>query len=147
MENPGIEGRSDFYFGNNNPVADGKQLVVTATDDNGNTNSTLLVLEEKATDNVDITAPNLHGFDIGAIDLTYAENAKLSLTKESIDALSDNDNVLVIHGAIDDTVTFDGTGTMLESETINGQVYDVYDVGGDTVIKIDHDIQFVQSIV
>ncbi|WP_237062141.1 Ig-like domain-containing protein [Loktanella sp. M215] len=147
LANPGEAGRSDFYFGTNNPVADGKHLVVTATDDHGNTNSTLLVLEEKATDNVDITAPNLDGFDIGAIDLSYAENAKLSLTKATIDALSDNDNVLVIHGAIDDTVTFHGTGTMQGTETINGQAYDVYDVGGDTVIKIDHDIQFVQSIV
>ena len=138
----------ELEFGFDSPVVDGKQLVVTARDDAGNTNSTLLVLDEQSTNNVDITAAGLKTFNIGAIDLTFADKSELSLTKADIDALSSNDNVLVIHGATDDTVTFTGAAaTLTGSETINGQAYDVYTVGEDTTIKVDHDIQFNQSLV
>ena len=146
--NPANPGRLDFYFDRGDNIVDGKQLVVTQTDVNGNSNSTLLVLDEQSTNVVDVKATGLDTFNIGAIDMSFADKSELSLTKADIDALSANDNVLVIHGATDDIVTFTGgTATLTGTETINGETYNVYSVGGDTVIKIDDEIQFNSTIV
>ena len=142
-----LNGRTgELEFGFDNPVVDGKQLIVTATDDHGNTNSTLLVLDERSTNVVDVTATGIDGFNVGAIDLTFADKSTLSLTKANIDDLSANDNVLVVHGALDDAVTFQGTATMTGTEVIGGETYNVYSVGGDSVLKIDDDIQFSTTI-
>ncbi|MBS1304254.1 hypothetical protein [Loktanella sp. SALINAS62] len=138
--NPGME-----TFGFDNPVVNGKQLVVSSADAAGNTNSTLLVVD--ATTPIDVTAAGLDSFNIGSIDLKLADNASLSLTKADIDALSDNDNVLVIHGAVDDMVNLNGTAVSSGTQQINGQTYDVYNLGDDTQLIIDQDIRFTQSVV
>jgi len=64
------------------------------------------------------------------------------------EALSDNDNSLIVHGGTDDALTLDGTATQTGTQTINGQSYDVYsvgDAGGELIVS--QDIDFNQSSV
>ncbi|MCF6444598.1 Ig-like domain-containing protein [Nereida sp. MMG025] len=131
-------GRLDFEF--NEAVPDGSQLVVSAADEAGNQNSTLLVLDDVNTDVVNLNAPGLDNFDIGAINLALAENADLTLTAADLEGLSDHSNEVRIHGGEDDTVTIAGAIATGETETINGQTYDVYslgDEGGSLIINED----------
>ncbi|SEQ29105.1 hypothetical protein SAMN05428995_103476 [Loktanella sp. DSM 29012] len=143
MKNFPADGEETFSF--DAPVVDGKQLVITATDDAGNSNSTLLVVDVNGV--VNLNAAGLDTFNIGAIDLDQGDNARLTLTKESIDALSNNDNVLVVHGSIDDSVTFNGNAAWKETQQIDGRSYDVYSLGDDSELVIDSSIAFSQNVV
>ena len=129
-------------------VPDGSHLVVTTGDAAGNTNSTLLVLDEDGNSVVDMNAAALSDFNIGAIDLEYAEDSALTLSVADLEALSGNDNSLTIHGGIDDHVTLNGTAQITGTTTIDGQDYNVFTVGdnGGELI-INQDIDFNQSVI
>ena len=138
------KGTLEFSF--DAPVPDGKHLVLNATDAAGNTNATYLVLDETGTNVVDATAQGLSTFNIGTIDLGLADKSSLTLTKQAIDALSDNDNVLVVKGAIDDTVTLDGPATKTGARMVDGEAFDVYSLGGDTELLVGQEITFSHGI-
>lgn len=129
-------------------VPDGSHLVVTTGDASGNTNSTLLVLDEDGASVVNMDAAALTEFNIGAIDLEYAEDSELTLNIAELEALSGNDNSLVIHGGIDDHVTLNGIAQMTGTREIDGQNYNVFSVGdnGGELI-INQDIDFNQNVV
>ena len=129
-------------------VPDGSHLVVTNEDLAGNTNSTLVVLDSDGTAVVDMGAAAIGEFNIGAIDMEFADASELTLSVSDLEALSDNDNSLIVHGGTDDALTLDGTATQTGTQTINGQSYDVYsvgDAGGELIVS--QDIDFNQSSV
>lgn len=83
------------------------------------------------------------GFNIGAIDLDFAEDSQITLSIADLEAMSDNDNILVIHGGSDDTITLNDDAKDAGSTVIDGRTYNVYDVGtnGGQLI-LDEDILF-----
>jgi len=128
----------EFEF--DSPLPDGSHLIVNETDSAGNENATYLVLEETGTNAVDLSG--LAGFDIGAIDLSFAKDAELTLDLATIEGLSDADNNLVIHGGVGDSdkVFIDGASNSGTSTTINGESYNIYTMGDDAQIFIEEGI-------
>ena len=137
-------------FGGNNlyeldpAVQDGSNLVVSATDDAGNTSSTFMALDDPASSDIDMTSVNsgLSGLEIEAIDLTFAEDTNLTLSLDQIEAFAEHSDTLAIHGGDDDTVTITGATNTGQSVTENGETYDVYTMGDHSVL-IDDDVNTV----
>ncbi|MEJ6397883.1 Ig-like domain-containing protein [Yoonia sp. 208BN28-4] len=138
-----FDGETSIRFTSENYVQDGSHLIVTDTDTAGNTNSTLFVLDDTATNDVSFPMANLDGYNIGAIDLELAEDTDLTISVADIKAMSDNDDNLIIHGGVDDSVTLEGTATDTgDTQVINSQTYKVVDLGDDSTLLINDQIQF-----
>jgi len=139
-------GETDYFFlddaGGIQPVSDGSQLVVSATDPGGNTASTYVVLDETSTSVVNIANPNLAAFDIETIDLRFGDQAQLTLSEEQVLALSGNSDRVLIQGGVDDHLTISGAQSAGTTQ-IDGQTYDVYTLGTDATLVVDDDIQVV----
>ena len=133
-------GAAGDYYGFDAPLPNGSHLVVNELDDAGNSNATFVVLEETATNAVDLGG--LSGFDIGAIDLGYAQDAELTLDLATLEGLSDVDNNLIIHGsdADNDSVTILGAADSGQSKNIDGKSYDIYTMGDDAQIFIEEGV-------
>ncbi|MFD1341630.1 Ig-like domain-containing protein [Litorisediminicola beolgyonensis] len=122
-------------------VPDGSHLVVTTTDAAGNTAGTYLVVDDTTTSEVAMTdalAQTLSEYEIGVIDLQFAEESQLTITEAQIKALAADGDELTVIGGADDVVTISGaeaTGT----ETVNGETFNTF-AFGDAVLKIDDDI-------
>lgn len=127
------------------PISDGTHLVVTGSDTAGNSASTLLVLENGATEATTTGNSGLSGFDIEALDLGYATGVDLTLSEADIKALSSNSDTVTIHGGDnDDTVRISGATDTGTNQTINGATYDVYTIGTDgTTLVIEDDITVI----
>ncbi|WP_420861810.1 Ig-like domain-containing protein [Algirhabdus cladophorae] len=141
-QDPSINGFGELEFQFQAPIPDGSHLVVSASDPSGNDSSTLFVLDESGTNTVNLGNTGLSQFDIGAIDLQFAENNELTLTAAELEGLSDATNELRINGGSDDTVTMLGaqaTGT----KVIDGKAYDVYSLGDEGTVIIDDEITVV----
>ncbi|OUS35462.1 hypothetical protein A9Q94_12890 [Rhodobacterales bacterium 56_14_T64] len=133
---------TEFTF--NSPISDGTHLVVTSEDAVGNSSSTLLVLEDNATEIGSTDHAGLSQFNIDALNLDYAADVDLTLTEADIIALSDNSDTVTIHGGNDDTVTVTGATDTGTNQTIDGQSYDVYTIGTDgTTLVIEDDINVI----
>ena len=130
-------GPNQEYYGFGAPLPNGSHLVVNETDDAGNSNATYVVLEETSTNAVDLGG--LSGFNIGAIDLGYAQDAELTLDLATLTGLSDADNNLIIHGsdADSDSVTILGAADTGQATSIDGKSYDIYTLGDDAEIMIE----------
>ncbi len=136
-------GEDHIAFDSGDGVQDGSHLIVTDEDDAGNTNSTLFVLDDQASNDFDVADVNTAGFNVGEIELTLAEDTDLTLSTQDIIDMSDNDSQLVIHGSSDDSVVLDGTATAAGTETIDGKVYNVHTLDSDdTTLIIAADIPF-----
>lgn len=136
-----VDGRqvaSDFVLFNA-PVPDGSYLVVRSMDVAGNESSTLYIRNTTAEVTVDLNRPGLHGFDIAAIDLG-ASDANLTITESQITAITGPDKTLVIRGGADDVVTMAGAQDTNLNQTIDGQTYSIFTLGG-TRVLVDDDIQ------
>lgn len=129
---------SDFVLFNT-PVPDGSYLVVRSMDTAGNESSTLYIRNTTAEVAVDLNRPGLHGFDIAAIDLG-ASDANLTITESQINAITGPDKTLVIRGGADDVVTMTGAADTNLNQTIDGQTYSIFTLGG-TRVLVDDDIQ------
>lgn len=121
------------------PVPDGSYLVIRATDAAGNEASTLYIRNTTAEVTVNLSRPGLQGFDIAAVDLS-ASDANLTITETQLSALTGPDKTLVIRGGVDDLVTMTGARNTQLHQTIDGQSYTIYTLGGQTVL-VDDDIQ------
>lgn len=129
-------GDGELLFSFNDRVPNGSSLVVETEDAAGNENSTLVVMDEGATD---IGNAGLAQFDIGAIDLSITEQSVLTLTESDLLAMSGASDTLVVHGDGDDVVNAAGAVDTGQTETIGGQVYNVYTLGEGSLI-VDSDI-------
>ena len=116
-------------------VPDGSYLVIDNVDAAGNETSTLLIVDNTNTVNVDLFRDGLSEFDFGAIDLSFAPQASLTLTAADLEALTGPDHRLVINGGADDSVSLQGAVATGQSE--GG--YAVYTLGTGTVL-VDEDI-------
>jgi hypothetical protein len=139
-------GETDYFFldgaGRPASVPDGSQLVVSGTDPGGNASSTYVVLDETNTQVVDVTNPNLAGFNIETIDLRFGDQAELTLTEAQLRGLSGNSDQVVVQGGADDQVTI--TGAQAAGQTqIDGQTFDVYTLGNDATVVVDEDINTI----
>ena len=132
---------SKFTFDAN--VPDGSHLVITATDDAGNLNGTYVVLDdESAATQVTLDAASLGDYNIGTLDLNFAEEGKLTIDETTLLALSSDTNELQINGGADDTVTITGA-TAAGSEVRDGQTYNIYTLGDEGTLVIDDDVTVV----
>ena len=122
-------------------VPDGSYLVINNADDAGNSASTLLIVDNTNSVNVDLDRAGLSRFDFAAIDLTFAPDAQLHITEEQLKALTGPDQQLIIKGDSGDIVAMEGATATGETETIGGQRYTVYTLGDDGAsILLDEDI-------
>ena len=133
---------SESTFAFNNVVPDGSHLVVTATDDAGNSTGTYIVLGDPnvSRNNVSLFS-NIGGREIDVIDLEFTEEATLTITEAQIVAMTGEDNTVRVLGNSDETVRITGA-TRTGSRFEDGQNYDVYELGDATVL-IDDDINNV----
>lgn len=133
-------GETSYNF--NQVVPDGSHLVVTATDNAGNSTGTYVVLDDPNTSQSNvILAGNIGGRKVDMIDLEFTEEATLTITEAQIVAITGEDNTVKVLGNSDETVRITGatrTGTRFE----DGTNFDVYQMGDATVL-IDDDISNV----
>ncbi|MEC7761432.1 MAG: Ig-like domain-containing protein [Pseudomonadota bacterium] len=143
--NPIATGEVDFYF--TQALPNGSHLIITKTDDAGNSSATLFALDKGLPDAIDLTNPGLGAHEIEAIDLRFAEDSTLQITSDLIEGLSTNSNTLTIHGSGDDAVNVNRSNGAVLTDTntnvqIGNEIYSIYTLGdeGGTLI-IDDDIR------
>ena len=118
--------------------------MVNATDVSGNTSSTLLIVDNTNATTVNLGRSGLARFDLAAIDLTFAPDAKLTISEAQLQSLTGPDNRLIVKGGLDDTVTLTGGHATGQSTVIDGERYAIFSLGtaGGTVL-LDDDIRAV----
>lgn len=127
------------YF-DNSPVPDGSYLVVSSQDAAGNESSTLYIRSTTGETTVDLSRAGLDHFDFGTINLT-ASHATLTLTEAQVNALTGPDKSMTISGAGDDHVNLVGATDAHSSQIINGESYNLYNLGtAGASVLIDSDI-------
>ncbi|MFD0857750.1 Ig-like domain-containing protein [Roseovarius aquimarinus] len=136
-------GETDYHFlnasGGSRTIPDGSQLIVTNTDAAGNASSTYVVLDETATDIVNISNPNLQGLQIEAIDLSFGDQSKLTLTEDIVKRLSETSDTVVVHGGADDHVTMLGA-VRGGSVMVDGASHTIYTLGDSAQVLLDDEI-------
>jgi hypothetical protein len=133
-------GETSYTF--SNVVPDGSHLVVTATDNAGNSTGTYVVLGDPDVSRTNVSlAGNIGGRHIDVIDLEFTEEATLTITEAQIVALTGEDNTVRVLGNSDETVRITGA-TRTGSRFEDGTNFDVYKLGDATVL-IDDDINNV----
>ena len=117
---------------------------LTCTDDAGNTSSTLVVLEDNATNASTVDHAGLGNFDISALNLDYGNDTNLVLTEAQIKAMSSATDELTVHGGADDTLTVSGAVDTGQTRMIDGQTYNVYTIGNDgATLIVDHEVNVI----
>ena len=141
-----VDGSNNTRFSFSSSIPDGTHLVVTGSDTAGNSGSTLLILEDNATEASTTGNSGLSQFEVEALDLGYSTDVDLTLTEADIKALSSNSDTLTIHGgdSDNDKVTITGATDTGANQTIDGETYSVYTIGNDGVtLVIEDDINVV----
>ena len=140
-ENSALRDETDIVF--NPDVPDGSHLVITATDAASNMTGTYVVLDDGAPNStVNLANPALGALNIETVDLSFAEEARLTIDEAALLALSRNSNELVVMGGTDDRVTISGaraSGTTVR----DGQAYDIYTLGTEGTIIVDDNIDVI----
>jgi hypothetical protein len=123
-------------------VPDGSYLVIDTADAAGNTSSTLLIPVNTGATQVSLDRPGLAGFDFSMIDLSFEDDARMTIDARTLRNLTGPDETLLVKGGADDTVTLLGSTATGQSRVFDGQAYDIYTLGdtGATVL-LDHDIR------
>ena len=123
-------------------VPDGSYLVINTADAAGNTSSTLLIPVNTGATQVSLDRQGLAGFDFSMIDLSFEDDARMTIDARTLRNLTGPDETLLVKGGADDTVTLLGSTATGQSRVFDGQAYDIYTLGdtGATVL-LDHDIR------
>ncbi|MFN4157620.1 MAG: Ig-like domain-containing protein [Gemmobacter sp.] len=125
-------------------VPDGSYLVVNTADAAGNQSSTLLVVDNTNAPTVNLGRGGLANFDFTAIDLSFAPDARMTITEAQLRDLTGPDNRLMVKGGADDTVTMVNATATGASEVIDGQRYAIYTLGSSgATLLLDDDIRTV----
>jgi len=149
-------GETDHFFldetGEMASIPDGSQLIVTNTDDAGNTSSTYVVPADNVTASLsDLPIGELGGLNIETVDLRFGDNSQLVITEDDLLALSQNSDTLVVEGNGSNAEDEGGNKvTMIGANKVDGGAdepagYDIYSLGDDATIVVDEDIQIVTS--
>lgn len=139
-----LNNETNFRFAST--VPDGSYLVINTEDTAGNQSSTLLIVNNTSAPEVDLSRAGLADFDFTAIDLTFAPDADLSITAQQLASLTGPSGELLIKGDADDQVTLIGGANSGTTQTIDGEIYKIYTLGGNSVL-IDDDILTTISVV
>lgn len=120
-------------------VPDGSYLVINTSDAAGNSANTLFIKNTATGVTVDLTREGLAAFDLSAIDLTRAPDARLTLTESQILSLTGPDETLLVKGEVTDHVTLVGVTSVRNDVTVDGKLFDIYTLGssGATVMLED----------
>ena len=141
-----VLGQTDYIFldgaGTPQSVPDGSELLVTSADAAGNTSSTLVVLDETATNAVDMGSLTLNGFNIDEIDLRLGDQRELTITEDQLRALSENGDQLVVRGGADDTVTIAGAQNAGTAQ-LDGETFQIYTLGSGANVVVDDEITVI----
>jgi hypothetical protein len=78
---------------------------------------------------VDLTRQGLENFDLSAIDLTRAPDARLTINAQQLESLTGPDQRLIVKGESTDQVTLRNVTNVQDDVVINGQRYDIYTLG------------------
>ena len=132
-----VFGETNFRF--TAPVPDGSYLVINTADGAGNNSSTLLIVDNTNAAQVSLGRPGLAGFDLSAIDLSFAPEARMTIDSQTLQALTGPDRTLIVKGGADDSVTLTGATATGESRVIDGDRYTIFTLGdtGGTVLIDD----------
>jgi hypothetical protein len=122
-----IRGEDRFDF--RTDIPDGSYLVINTRDGAGNEANTLFIKNTATGVAVDLTREGLESFDLSAIDLTRAPDARLTINAQQLEALTGPDQQLIIKGETTDQVTLQNVTNLQNDVTINGQRYDIYTLG------------------
>jgi hypothetical protein len=128
-----------FRFGTGG-VSDGSYLVINSEDAAGNGSASLAIVNNTTAVTVDLGRDGLEQFDFSSIDLTFAPDAQLTLTADDLARLTGVDQELTIRGDSDDRVNLDNATNTGTTRVVDGERYDVYNLGDGTVL-VDEDIQ------
>lgn len=131
---------------NSEKVMDGTTLVVTSSDDAGNTTGNLLAWDQTGSLNVNMDHVVASGLNVETVDLRLAKNADLTLTADQIRDLSENNDQVTVYGGSDDSVTITGAQFVETYTDATGHNFSVYDLG-DTRVLVDEDITNVNTSV
>lgn len=139
-----VIGETNVFFGQT--VPDGSHLVVSHTDDAGNTAGTYLVVNESGTAEVTAGNPALGDHQIEAIDLSFAENSHLTITEAQLLSLSSHTDTVKVYGGSDDSVTISGA-TLTGTESDGTHDFNVYALGDGTVMIEDEIAAQTNSVI
>lgn len=132
-----VFGETNFRF--STPVPDGSYLVINTADGAGNNSSTLLIVDNTNAAQVSLSRPGLAGFDLSAIDLSFAPQAQMTIDSQTLQELTGPGQTLMVKGGADDSVTLTGATATGESRVIDGDRYTIFTLGdtGGTVLIDD----------
>ncbi|MFK7837873.1 MAG: Ig-like domain-containing protein [Sulfitobacter sp.] len=134
-EDSNLRNETDIVF--NPDVPDGSHLVVTATDAAQNMTGTYVVLDDGAANSeVNVSNAALGNYNIESVDLSFAEEGRLTVDEAALLALSSNSNELTVMGGSDDYLTIQGA----TYQSSDGRGNDVYSLGSEGTIIVDDDI-------
>jgi hypothetical protein len=133
--------RNETQFQFQTPIPDGSYLVINTEDAAGNESSTLFIVNNTSSATVDLARAGLAGFDLSAIDLTKAPDARLTITEAQLRELTGPDQTLMVKGDANDTVTATGAVDTGANATVDGQTYSIYTLGEGTKLLLDDDIR------
>jgi hypothetical protein len=135
-------GETNFRF--DTPVPDGSYLVVNTGDGAGNRSSTLFIVDNSSATTVNLSRPGLANFDFAAVDLTFAPDARMTITEAQLTALTGPDQQLIVKGGRDDSVTMIGAVATGQTIRIDGERYDIFTLGSSGAsVLLDDDIRTV----
>ena len=131
---------SRTYIDFQTPVPDGSTLVVTAQDDAGNSNGTLMILDVGIGSSHDLSGFDLDAYEITVIDLQSAEATEVTLTEEQVLGLSSLSDTVKVYGHDNDSLVL--TGAVKGEEVIdgNGDKFVLYTMGDEARILADEDL-------
>jgi large repetitive protein len=124
-----LTNRGEDRFDFRTDIPDGSYLVINTRDAAGNEANTLFIKNTATGVAVDLGRDGLESFDLSAIDLTRAPDARLSITEDQLRALTGPDQTLLIRGEVTDQITLSNVTNVQNNVTINGAVYDIYTLG------------------
>ena len=130
---------SRTYIDFQTPVPDGSTLVVTAQDDAGKSNGTLMILDVGIGSSHDLSGFDLDAYEITVIDLQSVEATEVTLTEEQVLGLSSLSNTVKVYGNDNDSLVL--TGAVKGEKVTEGEdTFILYTMGDEARILADEDL-------
>jgi large repetitive protein len=130
-----------FRFQPGQIVPDGSYLLISNADQYGNEANVLLIKNTTTGVAVDLSRQGIQGFELLAIDLTRAPDARVTISAAQLEALVGPDKQLFVIGDASDTVTLQNVSSVQENATVNGRLYDIYTLGSNGAqVLIEDDV-------
>ena len=130
---------SRTYIDFQTPVPDGSTLVVTAQDDAGKSNGTLMILDVGIGSSHDLRGFDLDAYEITVIDLQSVEATEVTLTEEQVLGLSLLSNTVKVYGNDNDSLVL--TGAVKGEKVTEGEdTFILYTMGDEARILADDEL-------